>query len=487
MLSINSIFLKVCLYLNEIVITYQQVMYAPVLVLLLLSQPSQQPVASRTITLQEAILFAMEHANEMIQAKEDLVLIDADYMTALSAIFPQISLQIRGGDLYTSDRIIEFRGAAAAQPNSTPIIQFGGPWQESIPSSFNNVQFSFGLSARQLIFDGGRWWMALKQVGDFRRSSESNQQAVTNLVSAAVARAFYGLEQARLRRRTIETQVALDHEQVERAEALVAVGRSTRVDVAIAKRNLATDQLALVNAETTEGQAHRTFNLQIGQSSEIIYALQIPPRVFSLKGTERIIPTLDRLRALTAAYRPELAGEGARIAGLEKGVVMERSAYLPTVTAGARYNRSSRFFERAFGSPFENFEAGVDVNLEWRFQGMAPRAVVDRARVQLRKARANYDALQRTVYAEVEDSFQRYSNLQRIRLFAAEQVIAAEEAVDLARGLYEVGRSTSLQLRDSELGLTQARIALIDAQLSTEVAYMDLVQAVGTDKWEKLR
>ena len=446
----------------------------------------------KTMTLEDATAMALAHANDMIQAREDVLMLDADYATALSAIMPRIDVSMAAGAFYSRNLIIETRNAGANEgddgdpvvmPNEPPAVRFG-PFVDFDSNSYGNPTMSLGLSANQLIFDGGRWWTVIAQADDRRAATKADLEAIKNVVKARVAQNFFGLERAQQAKRAIEAQVGVDRAQVERAEALLRVGRGAPADVATARRNLASDQIQLLAARTTVGQARRTFNLQLGRSPKKEVVLVMPPQVASSTVVERFVPELGQLLTFARRYRPDLERERAALAAAEKEVTIARSAYWPTFNLRAQYNRNSRRPDRIFANPLENYTATVDVAMQWNlFEGFATNAAVERAQVGFRKQKATYREQERQVFSQVEDGLQRYQNQQEATRFAQAQFDAAQEAVRLARGLYEAGRGTSLELRDAELGLTQARIAIINARLDAAIAFADLVQAVGTDDW----
>ena len=448
----------------------------------MLSASPPGPEVVEPMTLEDATAFALAHANQMIQSKEDVLLVDADYATALSAILPRVDLRMSAGGFYQRNRILETRNQP--QPPDEPPIPVFGDFRDIPTNSFLNGQLAASLAVRQLVFDGGRWWTVLGQVEDNRDSAKEAFREVTNLVRALVARTFFGVERARQEKLTLAAQVEVDRAQLKRAQGLLQAGGGAPADVATAKRNLASDKIALLAADTTEGQAERAFNLQIGRSPGLPVVLAMPASVTSSASTARFVPGIERLRDIAKDRRPDLVSRRAALNAARKDVTIARADYWPTITLEGSYNRSSRRIERIFGNPLENYTLNADVVLTWNlFEGFATNANVDRAKTQLRQQEASYWDAERTVLSQVEDSFQRYRNQERADGFAREQVAAATEAVRLARGLYEVGRGTSLELRDAELGLTRARIARTNARLAAEIAYADLVQAVGTKEW----
>ena len=64
---------------------------------------------------------------------------------------------------------------------------------------------------------------------------------------------------------------------------------------------------------------------------------------------------------------------------------------------------------------------------------------------------------------------------------SSRELESAEESYSARRGLFQVGRSTSVELMDAETGLTRARIDLINSRIASRVALVELLYAVGRD------
>ena len=455
-------------------------MHAACLAALLVAQAPAEG-STGPIELEAAIEEALAHANEMIQARQDRLLVEVDYLDALSAILPRFDLSLAGGELFSGqDRFIESRNPVPAQlPTEFPQFTFG-PFVDGQAGAFSHPQFSLGLSGRQLIYDGGRWWTALARVDDLRAARSAAIDAVRNRVRAQVVQGFYAVERARQAIETFQAQLAVDREQVARARAIVGAGRGNRVDVATAERNLIQDEIQLDTFLRDEARARRTFNLLLGRAPHRPVRLALPAAVTATTAASPAVPPLDELLALALDHRPELADMKAQLAALDKEVGIASAGYLPTVSLDASYRRSSRKPERVLGNPFENYLATLDLTIQWNlFEGRATEARVQRARITLEKLAAAFEALERQVLSEVEDRREEVERQRRVHALALRQIGVAEEAVRLARGLFAAGRGTSLELRDAELRLTQARLTLVSARLDAEVARADLAYVVG--------
>lgn len=452
----------------------------------LLSLLATAPAASDPLTLEKATEIALAHANEMIQAREDVLLVDADYATALSAILPRLDLSASAGGAFFRSQILEFRNRQSFvnTPDENPPVVIGR-WQDANVNSYVNGAFGLNLTGRQLIFDGGRWWTAISQAETSKKGRAADLRAAQNLVRARVAQTFFALERSRRAIDTLDAQIALDQKQVERAQALLGIGRGLPSDVASARRNLASDQIARVQAETAAGQAERTFNLQLGRAPRAAVALVMPALVQATVARPEAVPPLEHLLTLARQHRPELVSQGANVKTAQDDVTIAAADYWPVLSLQARYNRRSREPGRVIANPFENFTATLDFVVEWNlFEGLATDARVERARIQVRKQQAQLEQLERETLAEVEDARQRWYDQERTFGYALAQIEAAQEALRLAKGLYEAGRGTSLELRTAEVELTRARITAGNARLDAAIARADLERAVGTADWE---
>jgi adhesin transport system outer membrane protein len=422
----------------------------------------------------------------MVLAREDLILVDAEYLAALSTILPRFDLTFAAGELFAGRRIIESRNPEPViLPTELPQVTFG-PFRDAETNNYSSPDFSLAITGRQLIFDGGRWWSVLERVSELRTQQTAALRGVENQVRASVARTFYGLEKARRAIETVREQLEFDRAQIERARLLYEAGRGRRADTATAERNLAADEVTLQEFLLAEAQARRAFNLQLGRDPQIPALLVVSSTITSITRElpARSVPDTEALLTIALDQRPELTNMRAQVRARQEEVDIAVADYWPVIGLETNYQRSSRRPDRVFNNPFENYIATVQLAISWNlFQGLATKAAVEQALVAMRRQLEELERLEREVRADVEDRRQELLRQRAVYALARRQISAAEEAVGLARGLFAAGRGTALELRDAELGLTQARLTAINARLDVEIAFADLVRAVGTSEW----
>jgi outer membrane protein TolC len=434
------------------------------------------------MTVEDAVRIAQERAASVISARQDLLLGDVQEMKALANVLPQINLGVTANRNIYGHLIAETRTTYCITP------PFGsgapdGPYCDYQLGSYHTNNLQLGLSASQLLFDGGRWWTVIAQSQDVSRQYRAALRTVQNEARLGASRAYYELVRAHAHAATYSDQIRLDENQLERVKAMMSAGSGKPADVAAVERNFADDRILLKQSLFAEQSARRNLNLALGRQAD----QAVKPRLAEglLEDVELapiVVPLAQDLGGYALARRPDL--EQLRL-GLEidrKQITVARADYYPAVTLNGNYGRSSRKVDRVFADPTTDYTANVNLQMQWNlFAGRQTMANVEQAEVNLTKDQINYDAQVRSVLGEVQEKTERVHVQVDVYKLARESVHAAGEAVRLARGLYENGGGTLLELRDAEQKLTLARQAAADARLDLEIAREELRRAVGAD------
>lgn len=439
------------------------------------------------LTLDDAMDAAGRRTAGVIRAEADLLLVDVDKARALAQILPSVGVSMTAGESILGAPFIEARASCYRQSGSQACVSpvaggeytlSYGPYYDAQTNQISAPTFTLGLSVRQLIFDGGRWWALLERNGDIRQQQEWSLRTIRDNARLNALRNFYGLLKAREGVKATEVQVRLSRAQLERARTANAE------EVATAERNLASDELNLAQRAYTASAFERSLNLAMGASPENALDIVIPPEVATATATVPAIriPTSAEVLSLALDYRPELLLSRASKRIVEQNVRIRRADQWPVLALVGGYSRISRKPERLFGDPSENFYANFGLNLSWNaFTGGAVSANVEEGEIELGKATANYEDLERSVKSEVLDRLQRLQillSVHRLGLLAAGSAARARSLVD-ARA--REGGATSLELRDAEIRYTQAMLQAIEGRIDIEVGRAELVRAVGTE------
>lgn len=173
-----------------------------------------------------------------------------------------------------------------------------------------------------------------------------------------------------------------------------------------------------------------------------------------------------------------------KIAG--RNVAIQQAAWYPTLALSANYNWTSM----NNGAPFKSLRwtpySTLGVSLSFPiFEGGQRYSRVRQAKLQAAELTLQRENLMRTVDSQVTLAIDNINvNIKQIAS-CSESVAEAERAHDIMQKSFEIGAASYLDLRDSELSLTRARLARYQAIYNFLVAHSELELLLGNAPIEK--
>src|SRR5690606_38398061 len=265
-----------------------------------------------------------------------------------------------------------------------------------------------------------------------------------------------------------ERQVAADRESLDRAEELLrstrakeALGRSTRIDSLRVElqQGLARSRLA-ANTERLESERQALAEL-LGLDPDIVLALE-PTGIFSIDlptSHEAVERALDnRLDYAQALQDRDDAVRGARIA---------ENLLLPDVTLTGRYERADKpltFFGGDRSRWFVGVRGETDLN------DRAARIDLEQARLEEVSAEQRIRVVQLGISREVRQSMLAYRRARADLATFESNLDHASARLELARRLFESGRTDNFSVTDAEEAYLDAESRLLAGEADATLA-----------------
>jgi outer membrane protein TolC len=287
-------------------------------------------------------------------------------------------------------------------------------------------------------------------------------------VALQVHTLYFGILVAQLQKKAAEQDTAFAQESLRESENDVRNGSALQV-AAIQNR-----------AELLQGQQSAlTADLQIQDYTTELNDLLGLPLDTKLELDAQVandFATLTKDEYTKAAWdaNPEILAAQQVVEKARAGVAAAKTAYIPDVTAFARYSYQDGvpFFVRNFGT------VGINLNYTlWDFGKR--RANVSERATQLAEAEQNVERLRERVAVDVERS---YNKLERTKSMVgvAEQVAKLrEESERLATNQAAQGVVLVSDVRHAAAANYKAKADLLQAQLGYLLAYAELERTVG--------
>jgi outer membrane protein TolC len=379
-----------------------------------------------------------------------------------------------------------------AYASALPHIDFYGAYTRNIlrpvlffsdPESGETIQIEIGeendylmnVSMSQVLFAFGRVGGAIKAADYYLKSAEQSVEATRRGTVLSVQVAYYQavLAEEVLNISRLSLQQAQKHFNETRKKKRMQV--ASRFDSIRA-------EVQVKNREPEVIQAENAVRIALMNLKRLV-------------GIDRNVPVVltDELRYEAAGYSVETAIEEAYqtrpdISALQFQVlmaekihhVMKRSNF-PLLALFGNYSLQGQQSDQLF--PDRNRFAkslGVGVSLSFPlFDGFANRGKVAQARADMSAAQYTLKKAKKNVALRIQELFDLLRAEDENLKSQAATVAMAEEAYRLALVRFTNGLSTSLELEDTELALTSARLNQLEATFRYVITKKELENAMG--------
>ena len=346
---------------------------------------------------------------------------------------------------------------------------------QTAPEDFDLGTYDVTLS--YILFDGGRR-RANRNIAGLNLDIDK-EEVSKNLLQLRfdVTAAFYTVM---ARNEIVEhrkTQQQDSQKDYEIAQGRYKNGVAKLSDVLQASVRLEQARFNLIQGEGDLKNGLSDFNSLVGRPLDTPY---------DLEGSLNLEPRMPELNKLTrsAAERPEIkqAENTVRISKNNKS--LEMSAFFPTVTANASYNRSDGpFTSVGVGSPEDK---SIGITATWNLFQLDKLYRTKSAGITVNVSEEQLDETVRQLLLALQKAYEDYLTASKNIAVAQEQLKQAEHNYAQAVGEYRVGKGDILALVQAESSLATAREQLTTSKLNLIVAKALVERTAGVERLESL-
>lgn len=335
--------------------------------------------------------------------------------------------------------------------------------------------YSVGFQASMPLIAPQLWKSLSLTDTQILRSLEASRQSKQNLVQQ-VKSAYYGLLLAEDSKKVIQESydmAALTHETYKKQYAAGAASDYDVLRTSVAMKNIEPE---LLQADIAIKQARLQLLILMGVDSN--FGFTVSDKLSNYEST--------MYGDAIAHINPDYSGNAdlklldLDSKALEKNLTIQKLAFSPTLALTANYNWTSM----NNGTPFKDLRwnpyssVGLSLSIPI-FQGGRRFNAVKSTGLQLEQLRLQRENLERSVSMQVALAVDNIKiNVKQIAS-CSESVSQAERAHDIMDKSFDIGAASYLDLRDSELALTRARLAYYQAIYNYLVANSDLELLLG--------
>ncbi len=429
-----------------------------------------------TLTLATSVDYALKHNPELKMAEKEVAKANAGIGEALSGILPQLdaSANFRHDWAIQSQTIPNF-----LKPMLGAMAPPGMPDFVRISFGLENM-FTYGVQISQPLFLGGAGIAGIQTAKAAKRAAQQNLEMKRQNLIHQTVNAFYACLLA-------QNLIDVQEEALTQAKANLAVvekkynvGTASGFDKMRARVEVANLEPNLISAKNSR-QAALTYlknilglrnNAEVDVSGELTFSEDKFGRM-----------ALRELQAMALKNRPEILALSEQKNITRKGITIARSNFLPKIFFQTDYSylalrNDLKFRQNDFS---KGFTSTISLQIPL-FHGFRSSRQYQKARIDFKMMQDSEKQLNDGVFAEVEVSLNKFNEARQKFLSAQQTVDLAKEALRLANLMYNEGANIQLDVLNSRMALTRAKMNYISSLFEYQISRYQLRKATGTLK-----
>ncbi len=443
--------------------------------------------------LPDALAYAVRHARNLQNAKEDLYLAALDLTLERHLWTPQFVASVQS--IYTDDQQTHDRAmSTTASVAVTQSLPYGGEITARVISALVRdlgEHVTSGESGTMIIEAGIPLFR-----GAGRVAYESRYVAERRMIYAVrtyerfrrsflvhVAGTHFDLQQSRARIANAHKSYLSRLQDWRKAEFIKRVGQSDTVfDASRARSSLRSAETSLVSAKEQYASALDQFKIFIGMPVDTLLDVVSQEEDQAGKAVESLLPNVDERTAVQVAlaHRLDLLDSLDGIDDTKRGVVIAKNAILPDLDATGSVTFDSDPSHRSslnYNSERATWQAGISLQMDDR---KTERNAYRAAMISLRRAEREHERFVDSVRADVRRALRRIdqqADLRAIQTLNVEENVLRREA---AQAQFDLGMVSNQDVVDAENDLLAARNGLAGAVADYRVAILEFRLSTGT-------
>lgn len=422
-----------------------------------------------TLALQQAIAIGFARSPSLEAARADVGVQAAAVRLAGSGLLPALDGSV--GFTRSHDQ----SGVGVGNGTTT-----GGIGTTGRTGDFSNVSSAtFGITLRQLIYDGGRIAAAVKAAQRSETAFADTYRRDLQTVANNVAQSYYAYLSAQRTTQVDLEIVRQDVVQEDLVRAQIAAGTEARAQLATVQLPTAQARLAVVRSQGAELSAEAQFANAMGLDANLRVQPVDDAPVFTNSQVSSIpIPTYDLAVRRALALRPDFDQSVQTVEQSKYSLKNAALGQFPTLSGTATANDNSS--DTRAGSFRNSQSLGVALSLPFYDQGVTAANVAS-ARAQLAISQANLQNTALGVQLSVKQALVNLVSSRAAFNQTQQEYATAVVNVQSTQAQYRAGVTTLPLLLNAQVQLSQAQTDQVTAVYAFREAEQTYLYSVGAN------
>lgn len=418
---------------------------------------------AKTLTLPEAIDYAIEHKADAEKARLNIRKGDAEIAEVKANALPKITVNSTTNyNPLLQQNVLP--GEMFGLPGQNVKVSFGQKWQSTNMVQLQQILFN------QSVFTG------LKAAKSTKEFYLINAQLTEEQIIEKVADAYYQVYQAQQMLKNLKDNLDIAEQTIKIIKGLYDAGLAKKIDydrTLVSVNNLKANQQQLINAVQLSENA---LKFMIGMPME--QEISLPEGTF-----EPSILVADNTPDFSERTELKLLNKQVELLNWKKKA--SEAEYYPTATLLANYGwlgQGAKFpfwhgeKDKVYWSDMATVGLNISIPI---FNGFSTKSKVEQDKIEIEKAQADLKETELGLSLAYHNAATQLQNGLITIKNQENNVQLAEEVMDNTRSNYQYGLATLNDILDAERDLADAKNNLTKSKLDYKLAEIELLKSQG--------
>lgn len=414
------------------------------------------PIVAQTImTAEEAIEIGLKSNFDIQIARNNRRIADNNLNKGTAEFLP------------TLDVTANHQYASAKQETNSP-FSFGDS-----KTRFTAGQVSLGWT----LFDGFRMFTNHRKFKELAKLGEYQARNIIENTSVAILQAYFNVVQQEELLDVAKNSMEISRTRLEKEKVRQELGSASSTDFLNAQVSFNNDQSLVLNQELLVLIAKKNLNILLGREPTTPISVNKKITIMSLTSDldELLATALERNSGLLMAEQNRTVAE--------EDIELRKSAFYPRLLLGGTYDYSDRTvnsdkFDTNVNTKSSDAFVGLTLSFNL-FNGMRDKVDLQNARIEAKNRLLKLHNLENQVAGLVNEKYVTFEKRIELMQLVEQNVVAAEQNLQLQQDSYQIGASTSLEFRDAQVNLLRTKSTLIAARYQARISRLEIEQLIG--------
>ncbi len=439
----------------------KRILYVLLAVTLATASQAQQLIQGETLSLEKAIDIALANNKSLAIQRQLVEEAQTDVFKGNAGLLPTISFQ---GGLTLDNNQADI--AIRTFTDNPPLVNLD-------ESGVQSTTINAGLRADYVVIGGlsGKYRYQLFQQG--AEMALNQQEVVLNEIILGVSELFVDIAKLQSREELLVENVAISQKRLTRIENRVAFGKATGGLKLNAQTEINQDLNALDNVRLLKNNLIKELNFMLGIDAAsdynvaVVYSPQLPLNPATIS-------------ANVLAGNAELKINETLVNTADTQLRLSESGKYPKLNAFANYGYYRQENDVQQLAELQTVGYTVGLSLSYNiFDGNRTKRKVQKARIGLERFQTEKSLKQDELVKEAIKENSQLRLLQNQLIREEDNLSTFEDNFRRTQQAFQNGTATSLDLRDAQRALLNAKISINDAKLETVKSSFRLKKLTG--------